>query len=66
MAENSEILVMSDLPAEQDLPVLASEETSGENEDDFMQMIYVSLGILGIAFILFILLFAFKNKLCPE
>ena len=31
-----------------------------------MQIIYISLGILAVAFVLFIVLFAFKKKLCQE
>ena len=36
------------------------------NDEEFMNMIYIALGVLGLALILFVVLFLLKRKLCPE
>ena len=37
-----------------------------KDDEDFMNMIYIALGVLGFALILFVVLYLLKRKLCPE
>ena len=37
-----------------------------DDDEEFMNMIYIALGALGVALLLFVVLYLLKRKLCPE
>ena len=44
----------------------AGGDPTKDDDEEFMNMIYIALGALGVALLLFVVLYLLKRKLCPE